>query len=52
VYAPCHHHEDGVLLVEGRIPAGEIQKLREMGHEMEVPEPGTVRSYGSRKFRH
>jgi gamma-glutamyltranspeptidase / glutathione hydrolase len=33
---PRHRHEDGTLFVEGRIPEGEVEKLRGMGHRVEV----------------
>ncbi len=33
---PRHYHDAGVLLVEGRVPADEIAKLRRWGHEVEV----------------
>ncbi len=33
---PRHFHDEGVLLVEGRVPAAEVDKLRRWGHEVEV----------------
>jgi gamma-glutamyltranspeptidase/glutathione hydrolase len=33
---PRHRHEDGTLFVEGRIPEGEVEKLRSMGYRVEV----------------
>ncbi len=33
---PRHRHEDGTLFVEGRIPEGELERLRAMGHRVEV----------------
>jgi gamma-glutamyltranspeptidase/glutathione hydrolase len=33
---PRHRHEDGVLRVEGRVPAAEIETLRGWGHRVEV----------------
>jgi gamma-glutamyltranspeptidase/glutathione hydrolase len=33
---PRHRHEDGTLFVEGRIPEGELERLRGMGHRVEV----------------
>jgi len=33
---PRHFHSGGTLLIEGRVPEEEIQKLRDMGHEVEV----------------
>ena len=35
---PRHRHEDGVLLIEGRVPEGEIARLRGLGHVVEVKE--------------
>lgn len=31
-----HDHTDDALLVEGRVPASEVEKLRSMGHTVEV----------------
>jgi gamma-glutamyltranspeptidase/glutathione hydrolase len=36
---PRHRHSDGVLLVEGRVPAAEIEKLRRWGHVVEIGPP-------------
>ena len=33
---PRHYHDQGVLLVEGRVPEAEIAKLRRWGHRVEV----------------
>jgi gamma-glutamyltranspeptidase/glutathione hydrolase len=33
---PRQRHEDGTLFVEGRIPEGEVERLRAMGHRVEV----------------
>ena len=33
---PRHFHDQGVLLVEGRVPRSEVDKLRRWGHEIEV----------------
>ena len=33
---PRHFHNDGVLLLEGRFPPGEAEKLRSLGHSVEV----------------
>ncbi|HET8952892.1 MAG TPA: gamma-glutamyltransferase family protein [Solirubrobacteraceae bacterium] len=33
---PRHFHDQGVLLVEGRVPAAEVDKLRRWGHDVEV----------------
>ena len=33
---PRHFHGGGTLLVEGRVPESEVEKLRSMGHRVEV----------------
>jgi gamma-glutamyltranspeptidase / glutathione hydrolase len=33
---PRHRHDSGVLLVEGRVPEAEVEKLRRWGHRVEV----------------
>jgi gamma-glutamyltranspeptidase/glutathione hydrolase len=33
---PRHFHDEGVLLVEGRVPEAELEKLRRWGHRVEV----------------
>ena len=33
---PRHFHSGDTLLLEGRVPEAEVQKLRDMGHEVEV----------------
>ena len=33
---PRHFHDQGVLLVEGRVPAPEVEKLRAWGHRVQV----------------
>jgi gamma-glutamyltranspeptidase/glutathione hydrolase len=33
---PRHFHDQGVLLVEGRVPGTEVDKLRSWGHDVEV----------------
>jgi gamma-glutamyltranspeptidase/glutathione hydrolase len=33
---PRHFHDQGVLLVEGRVPPAEVDKLRRWGHAVEV----------------
>jgi gamma-glutamyltranspeptidase/glutathione hydrolase len=33
---PRHFHDQGVLLVEGRVPDAEVAKLRRWGHEVAV----------------
>ena len=49
---PRHFHTDhGGLLVEGRIPAEEIEKLRGMGHRVEVGPPYAVPTGGAQLIR-
>ena len=36
---PRHFHDRGVLLVEGRVPRAELDKLRRWGHRVEVGPP-------------
>jgi gamma-glutamyltranspeptidase/glutathione hydrolase len=31
-----HEHDSNVLLVEGRVPPSEVDKLRNLGHEVEL----------------
>ena len=44
---PRHRHEGEVLLVEGRVPKAEVQKLREMGHDFDVGEGYIVSTGGA-----
>lgn len=37
-----HDHDSNVLLVEGRVPAPEVEKLRSLGHDVEVGEDYVV----------
>ena len=48
---PRHFHDAGVLLVEGRVPADEVRKLREMGHRVEVGEDYAVPTGGAQLIR-
>ena len=48
---PRHFHDAGVLLVEGRVPADEVRKLREMGHRVEVGEDYAVLTGGAQLIR-
>jgi hypothetical protein len=36
VHHPRYRHEDDTLLVEGRVPEDEVEKLRKMGHRVEL----------------
>ncbi len=46
-----HDHATGNLLVEGRIPAYEVEKLRSLGHEVEVGENYIVPVGGAQLIR-
>lgn len=49
---PRHFHtDDGGLLVEGRIPAEEIDKLRSMGHRVEVGPDYAIPTGGAQLIR-
>jgi gamma-glutamyltranspeptidase / glutathione hydrolase len=48
---PRHRHEDGTLFVEGRIPESEVQKLRSMGHRVEVGPDYIVPTGGAQLIR-
>jgi gamma-glutamyltranspeptidase / glutathione hydrolase len=48
---PRHRHEDGILFVEGRIPEGEIEKLRSMGHRVDVGEDYIIPTGGAQLIR-
>jgi gamma-glutamyltranspeptidase/glutathione hydrolase len=48
---PRHRHEGGTLLVEGRIPESEVQKLRSMGHRVEVGLDYVVPTGGAQLIR-
>lgn len=44
---PRHFHDAGLLLVEGRVPAEEVRKLRKMGHRVEVGEDYLIPTGGA-----
>jgi gamma-glutamyltranspeptidase/glutathione hydrolase len=48
---PRHFHEDGTLLVEGRIPEAEVARLRGMGHRVEVGPDYAIPTGGAQLIR-
>ena len=48
---PRHRHEDGVLLIEGRVPEDEIERLRRRGHRIEVKEDYMIPAGGAQLIR-
>jgi gamma-glutamyltranspeptidase/glutathione hydrolase len=48
---PRHRHEDGILLVEGRVPQSGVEKLRSMGHRVEVGPNYIVPTGGAQLIR-
>jgi len=48
---PRHRHEDGVLLIEGRVPESEIARLRTLGHLIEVKEDYMIPAGGAQLIR-
>lgn len=48
---PRHRHEDGVLLLEGRVPEAEAEKLRGMGHRVEVGADYAIPAGGAQLIR-
>jgi gamma-glutamyltranspeptidase/glutathione hydrolase len=48
---PRHRHEDGSLFIEGRVPMSEVEKLRSMGHRVEVGEDYIVPTGGAQLIR-
>ena len=48
---PRHRHENGVLLIEGRVPEGEITRLRGLGHRIEVGEDYMIPTGGAQLIR-
>jgi gamma-glutamyltranspeptidase/glutathione hydrolase len=48
---PRHRHENGLLLIEGRVPDREIQRLRERGHRLEVKEDYMIPAGGAQLIR-
>jgi gamma-glutamyltranspeptidase/glutathione hydrolase len=48
---PRHRHEGDVLLVEGRVPGTEVEKLRALGHQVEVREDYMIPAGGAQLIR-
>jgi gamma-glutamyltranspeptidase/glutathione hydrolase len=48
---PRHRHEDGVLLIEGRVAESEIARLRALGHLVEVREDYMIPAGGAQIVR-
>jgi gamma-glutamyltranspeptidase / glutathione hydrolase len=48
---PRHRHENGVLLIEGRVPEEEIARLRGRGHRIEVREDFMIPAGGAQLIR-
>jgi gamma-glutamyltranspeptidase/glutathione hydrolase len=46
-----HFHQGDVLLVEGRVPGDEVEKLRTMGHNVEVGTDYVVPTGGAQLIR-
>ena len=48
---PRHRHENGVLLIEGRVPEKEIASLRDRGHRIELKEDFMIPAGGAQLIR-
>ena len=48
---PRHFHDGEILLLEGRVPGAEVEKLRGMGHRVEVGEDYVVPTGGAQLIR-
>jgi len=48
---PRHRHEDGTLLIEGRVPENEIEKLRALGHRIQLKEDYMISAGGAQLIR-
>jgi gamma-glutamyltranspeptidase/glutathione hydrolase len=48
---PRHRHEDGTLFLEGRVGEAEVERLREMGHRVEVGADYILRTGGAQLIR-
>ncbi len=48
---PRHRHENGILLIEGRVPEDEIARLRALGHRVEVKEDYMIPAGGAQLIR-
>jgi gamma-glutamyltranspeptidase/glutathione hydrolase len=48
---PRHFHDGEIVLVEGRVPESEVERLRRMGHRVEVGEDYVVPTGGAQLIR-
>jgi gamma-glutamyltranspeptidase / glutathione hydrolase len=48
---PRHRHENGVLRIEGRVPESEIERLRGLGHRIEVGADYMIPTGGAQLIR-
>ena len=48
---PRHRHENGVLLIEGRVPERRLTRLRDRGHRIEVREDFMIPAGGAQLIR-
>jgi gamma-glutamyltranspeptidase/glutathione hydrolase len=48
---PRHRHEDGILLIEGRVPDREVEQLRSKGHRVEAGEDYEIPTGGAQLIR-
>jgi gamma-glutamyltranspeptidase / glutathione hydrolase len=48
---PRHRHENGMLLIEGRVPESEIEKLRALGHRIQLKEDYMIPAGGAQIIR-
>jgi len=48
---PRHFHEGDTLLIEGRVPAHEVERLRSKGHNVEVGENYVITTGGAQLIR-
>ena len=48
---PRHRHENGTLLIEGRVPENEIEKLRALGHRIQLKEDYMIPAGGAQLIR-
>jgi gamma-glutamyltranspeptidase / glutathione hydrolase len=48
---PRHFHDGETLLLEGRVPEADVERLREMGHRVEVGENYVVPTGGAQLIR-
>jgi gamma-glutamyltranspeptidase/glutathione hydrolase len=46
-----HRHENGRLLIEGRVPVSEIEKLRALGHRVQLKEDYMIPAGGAQLIR-